>query len=141
MNKFDGILSQENMDIIVAIMNVVDVPKKHKIHLIESVCNVVYIYQDYFNKLKKKEKIEAINVVALVFNTLLDSEINPLASKYTLKAIYAFNNNVFVPENIPECEMWDGYNKACMFERTEKIFRFPWEEKFQINQDCFEEMP
>lgn len=37
------------------------------------------------------------------------------------------------------CDWYDEYNQCCMWERMEKIFRYPWEEK--APEECFEDMP
>ena len=96
MNKFQGILSEENMNVVVTVMSAVDsIPEKQMINLVESVCNVVYCHENYFNTLSDDDKIKSITMVALTFNILLDEEINPLAKKYFMLGINAFNNNIF----------------------------------------------
>lgn len=45
------------------------------------------------------------------------------------------------------CPMWDEYNQCCMWNRIEKIFQFPWEDKetmketMEVYKECMEEMP
>lgn len=96
MNKFQGILSEENMNVVVTVMSVVDsIPEKQMINLVESVCNVVYCHENYFDTLSVDDKIKSITMVALTFNILLDEEINPSAKKYFTLGINAFNNNIF----------------------------------------------
>lgn len=96
MNKFQGILSEENMDVVVKVMSGLDIiPKKQMINLIESICNVVYCHENYFDTLSVDEKIKSITMLALTFNIFLDEEINPLAKKYFTLGINAFNNNIF----------------------------------------------
>ncbi|HHV99986.1 MAG TPA: hypothetical protein GXX36_10540 [Clostridiaceae bacterium] len=125
-------------------MNAVDTENENKRNIIDVVSNVVYLYQDYFNKLSIKEKIEAMSIVALIFNTLLDEEINPLTKRYTLKALKCFNDNIInEPEDKGcECEMYDEYNQCCMWDRLEKVVTFPWEKEVDpIIEDCLSEMP
>jgi len=140
--KFSGILSETNLHIIVQNMNAVDTENENKRNIIDVVSNVVYLYQDYFNKLSIKEKIEAMSIVALIFNTLLDEEINPLTKRYTLKALEYFNNNVLDEPEEKGCEMYDEYNRCCMWDRLEKIVTFPWEKEADpVIEECLEEMP
>jgi len=95
MNKFHGILTEENLDIVTSTLSAISVPEKQKINLIETISNIIYIYENYFNSLDTKEKINALAMVAFVFDTLLDAEINPLAKKYITLGLNAFNNNIF----------------------------------------------
>lgn len=42
------------------------------------------------------------------------------------------------------CPWYDEYNRCCMWDRMEKIFRYPWEETRKVDpvvQECLEEMP
>jgi len=40
------------------------------------------------------------------------------------------------------CPMWDELHKCCMWERMEKIIRFPWEKEADpVIEECLEEMP
>ena len=95
MNKFHGILSNENLDIVVSSLSVITIPEKQKINLIETISNIIYLYENYFDSMDTKEKINAMAMVAFVFDTLLDTEINPVAKKYIMLGINAFNNNIF----------------------------------------------
>lgn len=93
--KFHGILTEENMDIVVSTLSIIDIPEKQKMNLIETMANVVYLYQEYFNSLPTKEKMSAMGLLTMVFDTLLDKDINPLAAQYISRGISAFNNNIF----------------------------------------------
>lgn len=95
MSKFDTILSSENLDVVTTIISTVDVPERQKINLIESIANVVYCHEGYFNTLSLDEKIKSITMVALTFSVLLDEEINPYSAKHIMIGISAFNNNIF----------------------------------------------
>lgn len=95
MSKFKSILSTEDMDVVAAIMSTVDTSEKQKINLIETVANVVYCHEEYFDKLTLDEKIKSITMVALTFSVLLDEEINPYAAKHISLGVNAYNNNIF----------------------------------------------
>lgn len=94
-NKFEGIITEENMQVVTSVMSVVEVAEKSKINLIETIANVVYCHEDHFNTLTLDEKIKAITMVALTFNMLLDEDINPFAKKHITLGVNAFNNNIF----------------------------------------------
>lgn len=95
MSKFESVLSEENMEVVTTIMSTVDVSEKQKINLIESIANVVYCHENYFDTLALDEKIKSITMVALTFSVLLDEEINPYAAKHISLGVNAFNNNIF----------------------------------------------
>lgn len=95
MSKFESILSTEDMDVVTTIMSTVDTSEKQKINLIETIANVVYCHEQYFDSLTLDEKIKSITMVALTFSVLLDQEINPYAAKHVILGISAFNNNIF----------------------------------------------
>lgn len=102
MNKFHGILTEENLDIVTSTLSAISVPEKQKITLAEVISNIIYLYKSYFDSLNTKEKINAMAMVAFVFDTLLDAEINPLAKKYITLGLNAFNNNIFSVEGISD---------------------------------------
>lgn len=41
------------------------------------------------------------------------------------------------------CPWYDEYSQCCMWERMERIYRFPWEKKEVdlVIKECLEEMP
>lgn len=117
--KFQDILSQTDIDIISHNLNAVDADNDVKRNLVDTVCNVVFLYRDYFGKLSVKERIETVSVVALIFDVLLDKEINPLAAEYTRKALKCFNNCVF--DESKGCPLYDEMHECCALERMEKI--------------------
>jgi hypothetical protein len=92
--KYEGILTEDNAD-MVSMLGVINLPEAQKINLIETIAHIVYTHEERFNKLSEKEKIESLTLVTLVFDTLLDAEINPLARKHTLKALNCFNNCIY----------------------------------------------
>jgi hypothetical protein len=92
--KFEGILTNEDKDIIVSTLGVINLSEKQKINLVESVMTAIYKYSDYFTILDLRQKVEALTIMALVFDTFLDAEINPLARQYFLKGFNYFNNNI-----------------------------------------------
>ena len=93
--KFDEIVSQENLDMIIAIVGQVEGTKVQKTNLVETIINILGPHQTYFNTLSETSKSQALIVVTLIFNTLLDKEINPHAANLLRKGINAFNNNIF----------------------------------------------
>ena len=95
MNKFDEIISDENMEIVTTVMSTVEADEKQKINLIETIANVVYCHEDWFEKLTIDEKIKVITFSALTFNMLFDKEINPYAANRIKIGVHAFNNNIF----------------------------------------------
>lgn len=101
MSKLENILSEENMEVVTSIMSTVDATERQKINLIETVANVVYCHESFFNALVFDEKIKSITMVALTFSILLDKEINPYTSKHISLGINAFNNNIFSAEGGP----------------------------------------
>jgi hypothetical protein len=94
-NKFTELLTEENMDIVVSALSIVETEEVHKFNLIESIANVVYCSQDYFNTFSIDEKIDVMAMIAITFDTLLDVKINPLAAKHIKIALGAFNNNIY----------------------------------------------
>jgi len=95
MNKFTGIISDENIDVVVSVLNAIEIPERDKINLIESICNIVYVHEKHFDKFSVEQKVNMIMMVTFVFDSLLDKEINPLSSKLILKGLNCFNNNIF----------------------------------------------
>lgn len=92
-NKFKDIISDENLEIITSILSQIDNPRK--IDFIETVSNIIYLHEKKFDTMDNKTKIDALVILALVFDVLLDKEINPYSAKLIEKAIRAFNNNIY----------------------------------------------
>lgn len=107
-----------DIEIIVHNMNAVDTDNRTKGNLKDVICNVFYCYHDYIKKLSIKEKIEAASVLALTFNLLLDTEINPFAAYHIRTALDCFNNNILTEEQFAT---WDELNGCDIFERMEVL--------------------
>jgi len=93
--KFDEIVSRENLDLIIATIGQEEGTETQKTNLVETIINILGPHQGYFNTLSETSKSYALFVVAIIFDTLLDKEINPHAANLFRKAIAAFKNNIF----------------------------------------------
>lgn len=93
--KFDGIVSEENLEIIDTTIGQMDLPEKQKKNLVETVANIIYLNEKFFDKLDLRTKVYALLAITLTFDTLMDELINPYASKLLHRAIHCFNNNIF----------------------------------------------
>jgi hypothetical protein len=93
--KFDEIVSRENLDLIIATIGQVEGTETQKTNLVETIINILGPHQAYFNTLSETSKLETLFVVTIIFDTLLDKEINPHTANLLRKAISAFNNNIF----------------------------------------------
>ena len=56
--------------------------------------------------------------MALTFNLLLDTEINPFAAYHIRTALDCFNNNILTEEQFAT---WDELNGCDIFERMEVL--------------------
>lgn len=99
--KFHGIIIEEDKDIVVSSLSAIEIPMKQKINLIEVILNVMHMYDTYFATLSTNEKLKSMAVVTLIFDTLLDKDLNPLAAKYVMRGVYALNNNILDIEGGP----------------------------------------
>jgi len=116
--KFFDILSEMDLDIISHNINVVDADNRVKQNLIDTISNVFFLYSGYINKLSIKEKIEAVSILALTFNILLDREINPMTADFIRKSLDCFNNCIF--DQI-QFSTWDELHGCDIFERMERL--------------------
>jgi hypothetical protein len=116
--KFHGILPDMDIEIINHNMNAVDTDNRTKQNLKDAVNNVFFLYQDYIRKLSIKEKIEAVSILALTFNILLDREINPMTADFIRKSLDCFNNCIF--DQI-QFSTWDELHGCDIFERMEVL--------------------
>lgn len=135
--KFDGILTNEDKDLIVGILSAISLKKKHKINFIESIMTILYTHEDYFKRLTQEEKIKALSLLTIVFDTLTDAEINPLASKSIIKGLMCYNNNVLDIAD-STCPTWDEQREQCALENMEKILQTPYRDTALGNyENCF----
>lgn len=93
--KFDGIISEENLEIIDTTIGQMDLPEKQKKNLVETVANIIYLNEKFFDSMDLQTKVYALLAITLTFDTLMDEQINPYASKLLHRAIHCFNNNIF----------------------------------------------
>jgi len=93
--KFDGIVSEENLEIIDATIGQMDLPEQQKKNLVETVANIIYLNEKFFDSMDLHTKVYALLAITLTFDTLMDELINPYAARLLHRAINAFNNNIF----------------------------------------------
>lgn len=120
MTKFNEIISRDDQEVIQSIFSILDIRYSHKVNIVETLENIVYLHPTHFKSLTKKEKITIFTTLLIIVDTLIDEEINPLSKKLLLQTFNCFNNNIFSNYE-STCDAWDEYNQRCMLDNVEKI--------------------
>lgn len=94
MSKFDGLITNEDQELIESIFSEIEAEEKDIINITESIENIVYLHPSFFGRMKRTQRLNCYITLATAIDTFLDEEINPLARQYALKMFNAFNNNI-----------------------------------------------